>query len=90
MTRLTKYRVQLDRVTCIGAGACAAVNPEFWEMVADGKVDIKNGTRNADNSWHEIEIEDKDLETNMEAAKVCPVNAIIIHNKETGEKLWPK
>lgn len=89
MIQLAKYKVELDRVTCIGAGACAAVCPEYWEMQADGKVDIKGGKKK-DNEWQWIEVDEKDLESNMEAAKVCPVNAIHITNKETGEKLWPK
>ena len=35
-----KYKVVFDKRACIGAAACAAVAPEFWEMQEDGKAHL--------------------------------------------------
>ncbi|MBI2143744.1 ferredoxin [Candidatus Woesearchaeota archaeon] len=83
---MAKYLLEHDRPNCIGCGACAAVCPKFWEMNDDGKSDIKGGKPRKD-EWQELEIDEKDFETNREAAESCPVNVIHIKNKETGEKI---
>ncbi len=82
-----KYIVELDRKGCIGAAACAAVAPEFWKMVDDGKVDLINGKRLEKNAKQTIEVDEKDLEKMKLSAEVCPVIVIHIYDKETGEKI---
>lgn len=82
---MTKYNIELKRPECIGCGACTAVSSEFWEMADDGKSNIKGGTKKGDDM--ELEIEEKDLETNKEAAESCPVNVIHITDIEKGEKI---
>lgn len=80
---MANYKLQHNRLDCIGCGSCVAICPAFWEMNDDGKADIKKG-KNLKNGWQELEI--KDLKCNMEAAQVCPVNVIhIIDGK--GKKL---
>ena len=81
-----KFLLEHDRPNCIGCGACAAVSPKFWEMNDDGKSDIKNAKTRAD-GWQELEIDEKDFETNKQAAESCPVNVIHLKNKETNEKI---
>ncbi|MAG47173.1 ferredoxin [archaeon] len=82
MTEEKKYKLLHDRPTCIGCAACPAVAPDFWEMTEDGlKSDIKGG-KNLDNEWQELEIEEKDVEVNKEAAECCPVDCIHIEDKE--------
>ena len=81
-----QYSLQHDRPNCIGCAACEAVAPDFWEMNADGKSDIKNGKDN-DNGWQELEFEEKDFVLNKDAADSCPVNVIHIVKKVSGEKL---
>lgn len=89
-----KYRVVYDREACIGAAACAAVAPEFWKMADDGKADLVGHTRDEDGK--QVLIIDGDalgeelkkrLELHVEAAEVCPVQAIHVYDEETGEKL---
>ena len=71
-----KYRVEFDRENCIGAAACAAVNPDNWEIsMQDGKANMKSA-----------EIDEAQLHANMEAAQACPVNVIHIFD-ENGKKL---
>ena len=83
---MAKFVVQHDRPNCIGCAACEAVAPDFWEMHADGKSDIKN-CKKLDNGWEELEIEEKDFAANKEAADSCPVNVIHIIKKDTKEKI---
>jgi len=89
-----KYRIVYDRKGCIGAAACAAVAPEFWEMKDDGKAHLIGGM--TDENGNEILIITENqmtdnmkraLELNKEAAEVCPVQVIHIYDEETGEKI---
>jgi len=70
------YKIELDVDACIGAGSCEAALPSQWKVNKEGKAELK-----------EEEIEEKDLDKQMKAARSCPTNAIHIINKETGEKL---
>ncbi len=88
------YRIVYDRKACIGAAACAAVAPEFWEMKEDGKAHLIGGK--VDEHGHEVlvikegQLTDKmksALTLNKEAAEVCPVQVIHVYDEETGEKL---
>ena len=85
---MAKYVVEYDRKNCIGAGACAAVNPERWKVNydKDGKADLLGGKERAD-GWSELEIDDKEFEKLKAAAEICPVNVIHIKKKESGEKI---
>ena len=91
MVLMAKYKIEHDRPNCIGCSACAAVSPEFWTMdeCNDGKSDIKKekGTKNLENGWEELDIDDKDYAQNKEAADACPVNVIHIKNLESNEKI---
>ena len=82
-----KYKIVYDRTGCIGAAACCASCPNFWEIVDDGKADLKGATHNEDNTEQVLEIEEKDYQCNKEAADACPVNVIHIFDKETGKKI---
>lgn len=81
-----KYKIEHDRPNCIGCAACASVNPDFWEMDEDGKSNIIGGKK-LDNGQEELDIEDKDFDSNKEAANVCPVNVIHIRDKEKDERI---
>jgi len=72
-----RYKIEYDRENCIGAAACAAVNPKNWVVSdEDGKADFVAA-----------EFNEESLETELEAAKACPVNVIHIIDKKTGEKV---
>ena len=75
---MSKHKVVHFKKECISCGACAAINPEFWEMDEEGLAQLK-GAKEVEDHW-ELEISEKDKESNQEAADVCPVN--IIHVKE--------
>ena len=90
-----KYKIVFDRKACIGAAACAAVCPEFWEMKDDGKAHLIGSKSLDNNDKQELVIKEKQLTKakksalacNKEAAEDCPANVIHIFDEDTGEKL---
>ena len=81
-----RYRIEHDRPNCIGCAACAAVAPDFWEMNADGKSDLKGASKTA-GGGEEKDIEDSQFDANKAAADSCPVNVIHLRDKEKNEKI---
>ena len=81
-----KYKLLHDRPGCIGCSACAAVAPDHWEMVDDGKSDIING-KDREDGWQEKDISEEEFQENMEAAESCPVNVIHLKRLEDDEDL---
>jgi len=88
------YRVVFNRNECIGAAACAAVAPEFWEMKEDGKADLLGAKKDEKGNDYIILKEGQLTESmkdaiklNKDAAEVCPVRVISVYDEETGKKL---
>lgn len=87
-------RVKVDRELCIGAASCVAVAPNTFELDNEGKAVIKK----KDGSMTSDLVDYKDIadeEVNiLNAAKSCPVNAIIIVEvDEQGNEVrqvWPE
>ncbi len=80
---MAKYKVEHFKKDCISCGACAAINPGFWEMDSEGLAELE-GSKKVDGHY-ELEIDsEEDRASNQEAADVCPVN--IIHVKKADEK----
>lgn len=78
---MAKFKIIYDRDACIGAAACAALDPIRFEMNADGKADLLKGTDDGKGIWT-LEIDD--LGEAKEAAESCPVNVIKIKDLENG------
>lgn len=75
---MTKYKVEIDRDKCIGAGMC---------------VDLAGLTFKLSDEDHKVELIDQDGNSDEEkllAAQTCPVMAIKVINTATGETVWPK
>jgi ferredoxin len=82
-----KYKIVFERDVCIGAASCVAVAPTVWELDNENKAVLKGGSKTSNPNIFEKEIDEKDLQLNLDAARACPVNAIHIVEKETGKKL---
>ena len=82
-----QIKIVYDRNGCIGAAACAAINPEDFVMNDDGKADLAKAEHKEENRVQERIIDESELDANMEAAKSCPVTVIHIFDLETGEQL---
>lgn len=80
------YMIKYDRPNCIGAGVCAAVAPDHWEMDADGKANLLD-SKKLDNEIFEKQINEDQLDVNKQAAEGCPVQVIKMFNNKTNEEV---
>ena len=78
---MPKYKIVYDRSNCIGVSSCAILAEEFWKMNTDNKADLVHGKEKNKGIW-ELEIEEKDLNKNKEAARNCPVGVIKIFDEK--------
>lgn len=74
------YKLSMDRVECIGCGACVANCPALFEMNDDNKSKIK-GAELKDLQEKELE----DIACGQDAAEGCPVSCI--HIEKDGSKI---
>jgi len=74
---MAKYKLEIDRNLCVGDGACVNEAPGTFEMDDES---IATVTNPAGNTPEEI----------LAAAQSCPVDAIILTDAATGEKVWPQ
>ena len=58
-------KVKVNKDICIGCGACAAINPEVFNIDDDGLAIAKD-----------TEIEEENKEDTIDALEGCPVSAI--------------
>jgi ferredoxin len=82
-----KYKIEYERDVCIGAASCVAVAPLVWELDKENKALLKGGSKSSKPNVFEKEIDEKDFQLNLDAARACPVNAIHIIEKASGKKL---
>ncbi len=75
-----KHTIIHFKKDCISCGACAAINPEFWEMDEQGLAHLKGSKEVGDHWEREIDTEEARA-SNQEAADVCPVNIIHVKKK---------
>jgi ferredoxin len=73
---MKKYKFFVDQNTCIGCAACHAMCPKYFEMKDTSEGDKAQETQG----------ETEEFDPVMEAAEVCPVNAIHIDD-ENGKRL---
>jgi ferredoxin len=73
----SKYRVEIDRNLCIGASSCVALAGNTFTLDENNKILISEGDWDTD-------------ELILAAAQSCPVFAIKIIDKETGNQIFPE
>lgn len=74
--KIRKLTMRIDRNLCIGAATCVALAPKAWALDDEAKAIILDT------------VEEETDEALIEAAKGCPVMAIIITD-ETGKQIYP-
>jgi ferredoxin len=74
---MAKYKVEIDRNLCVGDGACVNEAPGTFEMDDESIAIVTNADGNTP-------------EEILAAAQSCPVDAIILHDANSGEKVWPQ
>jgi ferredoxin len=71
------YKIEIDRDACIGDEQCCSDCPDTFEMDDEGKAVVSNPTGNSQ-------------EDILAAAQNCPTDAIILHDGDSGDKVWPE
>lgn len=69
------YKAKVDRTLCIGTADCTKIAPNTFELDDEAKATVKKQNGDPD-------------EKILEAAKVCPVLAIIVED-EDGKQSYP-
>jgi ferredoxin len=82
------YVIEYNRGECIGAAACAAVDPANFEMDDTGVAVLKGGEEKEDDRDVYVK-EVEDLDAARLAAESCPVQVIKIYDKKTHELVAP-
>lgn len=71
-----EWRVEVDRSTCMGTGMCRGAVPALFVAGDDGKTIVTKDTVPPD-------------ERVLEAADICPTEAITVTDVSTGKVLAP-
>lgn len=93
----SEYVIIYDKNACIGAASCAAIAPLTFFMNEENKADLvssdgadpSNINILEDGSLHSTQNSFDTDEVILESAMSCPVLAIQVFNKKTGEKIFP-
>ncbi len=74
---MSKYKITIDKIRCVGSTLCIMEAPDIFALDDEHQAKV-------------IDPETLDDEGVEAAAHACPMNAIFIVNKETGEQVWPR
>jgi ferredoxin len=87
------YKVKVDRDLCIGAASCTAVSPNAFDLDSEGKAVIKKKDGTSTSDWVNGADIDAAQDEVVNAAKSCPVDAIIIVEVDDAgnevRQIWP-
>ncbi|RME88868.1 MAG: ferredoxin [Candidatus Hydrogenedentota bacterium] len=73
------------REKCIGCGSCAETDPNHWTMSSkDGKAILKKSQKKG--KYFIRKIDEIFLEDTKQAAELCPVNIIEVHDHSVKKK----
>ncbi len=85
-----EIKMVYDRNGCIGAAACAAINPEDFVMNDDGKADLVQAKKEGDKFIKILHVPNQDLlDKIVDSAKGCPVDVIEVWDVKENKKLAP-
>lgn len=85
---MKKIKAKVLRDVCITAGPCEAIAPKVFKIDDEGKAIILDQGNQPDDKGF-VEITKDDSDNVLDAAKSCPVSAIIIINQE-GKQIYPE
>lgn len=73
---VSNYNIEIVRRRCTAVGTCMDFASRTFDMDDEAVAVVSNPNGNSD-------------EDILAAAKSCPVDAIFLYDKTTGEKVWP-
>jgi ferredoxin len=74
---MAKYKITIDRDTCIGDQLCCSEAPNTFDVDDEGIAVVQN-------------VEGDEADVILAAAKACPVDCISLFDAATGKKIWPE
>ena len=74
---MAKYKIEVDRDTCTSCQLCSSEAPDTFEMDDEDIAVVSDP-------------EGDSPETILSAAQACPSESIILHDAESGDKVWPE
>lgn len=74
---MPKYKIEIDRDTCIGDQLCCSEAPNTFDVDDEGIAIVQN-------------VEGDEPDVILAAAKACPVDCIVLYDANTGKKVWPE
>lgn len=77
VTLANGWTVEVDRNVCIGAAPCTAMAPKTFALDDEGKAVVLDTA------------DEETTETILNAARACPVAAIIVKDKD-GKQVFPE
>ncbi len=77
MRAIEKFIICIDREECIGDGACVDEAPETFDLDDDAKAIVLDDSVDTE-------------EDILAAAKSCPLDILLVKDKETGEQIYPE
>ena len=84
---MAKYQIKFNRDSCQSNFVCTAVDPEHFAQADDGLAELTGG-ETSDNI-QTMDIEESELQKAKQAANGCPMQAIEVIDKESGNTLAP-
>jgi len=79
---LAKYRVTIDKDSCIGDGICISICPEVFEFDDEGKARVIEKYRTASDYEGEVEANEELENCLTQAESMCPTQAIKLFKLE--------
>jgi ferredoxin len=74
-----KYKIKINKDTCIADGVCTSMDPDHYEEDEEGKANVVGGSIDGDYSIGEFD--DDGYEDAQDACDACPVEAIEIEKQ---------
>lgn len=81
-----KYRIELDKTKCISNKSCIEADPANFHLES-GRIMLANAKNEQKLMFVEKDMDEKESAKAVNAAKVCPVNAIKIVNLSKNKNL---
>jgi|TARA_B100001964_G_C14198180_1_gene584427 ferredoxin len=84
---MKKLKIEYYKDKCIGQGSCAAIAPDYFELLGK-KADLKD-SENIDKDIYSIKVDcdEQTAKSLIEAGKACPVNAIRVIDTKKNEEV---
>jgi ferredoxin len=75
----SQYTLSIIRKKCVGDGACCDIAPYVFDMDDEACAIVLDPP-----------LKHTSDEKILEAARACPVDAVVVHDRTSSKQLWPE